>query len=90
MKNTIGLILLLLGMAVMVGGFGWAVWEFAQLYQAGLDNGMADGPEPKQVSSNMLTAAAVGLVGFVPMTIGSIMLGSGLLGYIKKRLSRPS
>ena len=88
MKTTIGLILLLGGLAIMVGGFGWAIWEFAQLYKAGLDNGMAEGPEPKQVSSHMLTAAGIGLVGFVPMTIGSFMLGSGLLGFIKKRLQK--
>ncbi|HZW07915.1 MAG TPA: hypothetical protein VFF65_12405 [Phycisphaerales bacterium] len=88
MKSTIGLILLLAGMAVMVGGFAWAIWEFAGFYKAGLDNAMADGPEPKQVSSRMLTAAGIGLVGFVPMTVGSFMLGTGLLGLLKKRLQK--
>lgn len=88
MKTTIALILLFGGMAVMVGGFIWAVWEFAQLYNANLNNGMADGPDPKQTSSHMLTAAGIGLAGFIPMTAGSIMLGKGILGLIKKRLQR--
>lgn len=86
MKTTIATILLLGGMAVMVGGFMWAIWEFAGLYKAGLDNGMAEGPDPKQTSSNMLWAAGIGLVGFIPMTVGSMMLGKGLLDLIRKRL----
>jgi hypothetical protein len=86
MKSVIGLILMLGGMALMVSGLGWAVWQFAQLYQAGLDNGMAEGPDPKQTSSSMLTAVGIGLGGFVPMTIGSAMLGNGLLRRLKMRL----
>lgn len=87
MKTTIALILLFGGMAVMVGGFVWAIWEFAQPYSAALNNPMAEGgPTAQQTSSSMLIAAGIGLAGFVPMTIGSLMLGKGLLGLIKKRL----
>lgn len=86
MKTTIALILLIGGTLIMVGGFAWAVWELAAFYRANLDDGLNNTADAKQTSTAMLTAAGVGLVGFIPATIGSIMIGKGLLGLIKKRL----
>lgn len=85
MKNTIALILMIGGTLLMVGGIAWAAWELSTLYTG--NDGMSDGPDPKKVSSAMLTAAGVGLVGFIPATVGSIMLGKGIIGLIVKKIN---
>jgi hypothetical protein len=88
MKTTIALILMIGGTLLMLAGFAWAVWTFAQMYGTAMDDPMNGQIDGKKTSTEMLIAVGVGLIGFVPATVGSIMLGKGIIGRIAKRLSR--
>jgi len=87
LKTTVALTLLIVGTAMMVGGFAWAVWEFARMYGSAMDDPLNGQIDAKRTSGAMLTAAAIGIVGFVPSTIGSIMLGKGLVARMIKKLT---
>ena len=76
------------GTLLMVGGFAWAVWELAQFYQANLDDAMNNKADAKQTSHAMLIAVGVGLLGFIPATVGSIMVGKGIIGRIVKKFTK--
>ncbi|MBY0307893.1 MAG: hypothetical protein K2Q09_04045 [Phycisphaerales bacterium] len=88
MKTAFALILMIVGTAMMLGGFAWAVFELAGLYKSNLDDGINSTADPRATSSAMLTAAGVGLVGFIPATIGSIMLGKGIVARIVKKMAK--
>ena len=85
MKSAIALILLIVGFAMMLGGFVWAVWAFAQMYGSTLNDPMSSSVDGKLTSSSMLTAATIGGVGFIPATIGSFMLDRGIIARIFKK-----
>ncbi|MFT3686003.1 MAG: hypothetical protein QM783_13965 [Phycisphaerales bacterium] len=88
MKTTIALILMIVGTAMMLGGFAWAIVVFAGFYKANLDDAMNNSADPRSTSSAMLTAAGIGIAGFVPATIGSIMLGKGIISRIVKKMTK--
>ncbi|MDP1660643.1 MAG: hypothetical protein Q8L55_01900 [Phycisphaerales bacterium] len=88
MKTTVALILLIGGTLVMVGGFAWAVWAFAQMYGTAMDDPMNGQIDGKKTSTEMLIAVGVGMLGFIPATAGSIMVGKGIIGRLVKRFSK--
>ncbi|MGD9688567.1 MAG: hypothetical protein AB7K52_03610 [Phycisphaerales bacterium] len=82
MKPLIGLILMLLGAAIILFGFGSAVTELVGMYRHAMDDALADGNE-QQVASNMWRGAMIGLVGVPPFLIGNFLLGRGLLARLR-------
>lgn len=76
------------GTLVMVGGFAWAVWELSQFYSANLDDALNNKADAKQTSHAMLVAVGVGLLGFIPATVGSIMVGKGIISRIVKKFTK--
>ncbi len=88
MRTTIALILMIGGTLLMLAGFAWAVWAFAQMYGTAMDDPMNGQIDGKKTSTEMLIAVGVGMLGFIPATFGSIMVGKGIIGRIVKRFSK--
>jgi hypothetical protein len=86
-KTSIAFVLMVGGTLLMLGGFAWAVWAFSQLYSTALSDPMNGQIDKDKTSTQMLVGVGVGLVGFIPATVGSIMLGKGIIGRIVKKIS---
>ncbi|MFM9996815.1 MAG: hypothetical protein ACKVU4_13565 [Phycisphaerales bacterium] len=86
MRTMLGLILVLLGGAVMLYGFGAAVVELMGLYQGTFDDpmGQPDGTE-EGVSRRMIRSVIIGAVGVPVFIVGSVMLKITLLQRVRGR-----
>lgn len=86
MRATLGVILILLGGAVMLYGFGAAVVELMGLYQGTFDDpmGQPDGME-EGVSRRMIRSVIIGAVGVPFFIIGSVLLKITLLQRLRRR-----
>jgi hypothetical protein len=92
MLRTLAIIATILGgLMTLIGIFG-AIAQLASMYSSALSDPMGNAPAPvaKDVSSSMLTYVAVGTVGVVLLTIGSFILGKGVLAWLFKRRGRGS
>ena len=90
MRTAIGLILFFGGMALALYGLGSAILELVGLYSstlsAPLDNPPGGGEQA--VSQRMLHSAILGACGIPPMIVGSVMLGVGLWGRLRRRFGQ--
>ncbi|HMN39381.1 MAG TPA: hypothetical protein PKE29_00950 [Phycisphaerales bacterium] len=90
LRTLIGLVLLLAGTAVVLYGLGAAIMELVHLYGSALSDPMADTPgvgAERGVSDRMIRDVIIGAIGVPPMVIGSVMLGMGLFGLMRRLLS---
>lgn len=90
MKLTIGLVLTIVGTALAVLGIVMALMSIASLYQQGLNDPLATHSpdvDSKLVGASALRWVITGVVGAVMSVIGSVLLGGGVLAWVKKKLS---
>lgn len=86
-RTLIGLALLLVGMAVVLVGLGAAVMELVRLYGSALRDPLADTPGPgaeRGVGDRMIRDVIIGATGVPPMVVGSVMLGMGFFGLLRR------
>ncbi|MFN7396941.1 MAG: hypothetical protein ACK5UW_08355 [bacterium] len=90
MKLTIGLVLTIVGTALAVLGIVMALMSIASLYQQGLNDPLATHSpdvDSKLVGASALRWVIAGVVGAVMSVIGSVLLGGGVLAWVKTKLS---
>jgi hypothetical protein len=85
-RTVIGLILTLVGLAVVLYGLGSALKELVGLYAGALNDPLADpaGGGERGVSARMTRDAWIGAAGVLPLLVGSFLLNLGLIGAIRK------
>lgn len=88
MKLSLGLILTLVGGAVVLVGMYMALAPVIHMYQANLENAMGqpDGAE-QQVGKDMWKGVIVGAVGIVPFLIGTVLLKAALFRKIRNKFA---
>lgn len=86
MRLLVGLILVLLGTAIMLYGIGDALLDLVGLYQTALDAPLDAPPDYEQhVSSDMLWSVGIGAIGIPPLLIGSFLLHSLIHKKLRER-----
>jgi hypothetical protein len=92
-RNIIAAILLLGGMAVVLYGLGAAIMELVRMYGSALSDPLADPPGAGAerggggVGDRMVRDVIIGAIGIPPMLIGSLMLGVGVLGLLRRLIA---
>lgn len=73
--TILGLLLTLLGGAIILAGGGYAMYHLVSIYYNNVNDplGQADGAEAN-VSHQMLIGVGVGAIGILPFLIGSVIL----------------
>lgn len=85
-RTAIGLLLTLVGGGIIL----WGVWEalkpLADYYQASLNSAMSQPDDAEQkLSAAMMRGVKIGLVGVLPMIIGSVMLKISMFQRLRNR-----
>ena len=73
MKYIPAMVFLLGGLIIAIVGVSMALKPVADLYQSAMDDPLAESAEGEEVRDDMLIGVAVGAVGVVPLTIGTVM-----------------
>jgi len=89
MRLIIGLVLTLLGTAILLYGIGDALLDLIGLYQTALNTPLDAPPDYEQhVSHAMLVSVAIGAIGIPPLLIGSYLFYSTLRRQHRERQRR--
>jgi hypothetical protein len=88
MKGTVGLILVLVGGAAMLYAIGAGLWPVIALYRDTLADPLSEASpgDGKAISAEMWRAVIVGVVGFVPFLIGTVLLKVALFQRMRRAM----
>ncbi len=86
MRATLGIVLVLLGAAVMLYGLGTALSELIGLYQGALTDPLAQAGNTEQdTSRRMIRAAVTGALGIPLFVVGAVLLKITLIQRLGRR-----
>jgi ascorbate-specific PTS system EIIC-type component UlaA len=85
-RTALGLILVLLGAAVMLYGLGTALAELIGLYQGALTDPLAEpAVSENDTSQAMIRAAIIGAAGIPVFVVGSVLLKITLVQRLRRK-----
>jgi hypothetical protein len=85
MKTILGLILTLIGIAILVYGVGMALMQVVGMYDAALNHPLDDRPGESGIPGTMLRFVLIGCVGIPFLVAGKVLL---IMAYRSRRRAR--
>lgn len=82
MKFLLGILLTLVGVAILVSGIGLALAQVLGMYDAALNNPLKDNPGEAAVPATMMRYILIGCAGIPFLVIGKILL---IMAYRSRR-----
>jgi hypothetical protein len=88
---VVGVILILIGGAVVLAGIGLALWPLIEVYQQNINNAMGDAATTAETNlqARMLRGVYVGVPGLVVLIAGKMMVKAAIIRKIRASGRKP-
>lgn len=86
-RTVVGVILILVGGAIVLAGIGLALWPLIAAYQQNMANPMGDGATAAEtdLQSKMLRGVYVGVPGLIVMIAGKMMVKAAIIRKLRSK-----